>query len=387
MTQPALASSGTQGEGGPPEPRLPDHIARLELPTPYPVGPVNVYVVFGRRLTLVDTGPNTDEGEAALVDGLRVLGVAPEDVEQVVITHPHVDHHGGLDRFLQRNPRAQVVAHLGAAPYFGGSPGGRLDFYRQWLTETGLPAPAIPLALEGLRRLGELEPKARPARWLQDGDLITMGDGTWRVLHTPGHSGSQICLYHEPSGIMFTADHVLPQVSSNAIIEPPPVPGAGRPRTLVQYLDALRRVAALPVRLALPGHGRPFTDLQALVHERLALHGQRRQQLLERLVLGPATVFELAQAMFPHAAGGEQLVLALSEVQGHLDVLEAMEQVRPEPIGGDTGAGAAQAPGGEAPARAGDAQARTGEAQARAIVYRAVEAASQAVGVRAPQIK
>jgi len=373
LTQPALPSSGTREEGGPAEPRLPDHIARLEIPTPYPVGPVNAYVVFGRRLTLIDTGPNTDEGEAALIDGLRALGVAPEDVDQVVITHPHVDHHGGLDRFLRRNPRAQVVAHVGAAPFFGGSPGGRLGFYRQWLKETGLPAPAIPIALEVLRRLGELEPKARPGRWLQDGDLITMGDGTWRVLHTPGHSGSQVCLYHEPSGIMFTADHVLPQVSSNAIIEPPPVPGAGRPRTLVQYLDALRRVAALPVHLALPGHGRPFTDLQALVHERLALHGQRLQQLLERLVMGPATVFELAQALFPQATGGQQLVLALSEVQGHLDVLEAMEQVRPEPVGCDPGAIGCDTGAGEPPARA--------------IVYRAREAASRGVGIRAPQNK
>lgn len=361
MTRPVLASTEPPDEGVSQEPRLPGHIARLELPTPYPVGPVNAYVVFGRCLTLIDTGPNTDEGEAALLDGLQALGVAPEKVQQVVITHPHVDHHGGLDRFLRHNPRARVLAHMGAAPFFGGSPEPRLGFYRQWLREAGLPAPLIPAVLEGLRRLGELEPKAKPQRWLQDGDLIVMGDGTWRVLHTPGHSGSQICLYHESSRVMFTADHILPQVSSNAIVEPAPGPGAGRPRTLVQYLDALRRVAALPIELALPGHGPPFADVQALVHERLAMHAQRLEQLLGRLATGPATVFELARVLFPHADHGQQLVLALSEVQGHLDVLEAAEQVRPDS----------------------DALAGTGagDPAAGALVYRAVDAARRAHGM------
>ncbi|MFS8581452.1 MAG: MBL fold metallo-hydrolase [Limnochordales bacterium] len=317
-------------------PRLPDHVARLEVPTPYPVGPVNVYVVFGRRLTLVDVGPNTDDGEAALLDGLRELGLAPADIEQIVITHPHVDHHGGLDRFLRRHPGAKVFAHWAAAPFFGGEPAARLGFYERWLTQTGLPAPLVQASLRGLAGLGMLEPKAKPHRWLQDGDLLIMGDWVWRVLHTPGHSGAQVCLYHEPSGTMFTADHVLPDVSSNAIIEPPPAAGAGRPRTLVQYLDALRRVAALPVRLALPGHGRPFAGVAALVHQRLDMHGRRLQHLLRRLQDGPATVFELARAMFAEASG-QQLVLALSEVQGHLDVLEALEKVRsgPAPAGGD----------------------------------------------------
>ncbi|HLT58917.1 MAG TPA: MBL fold metallo-hydrolase [Limnochordales bacterium] len=332
---PAAPAAGTdprRGAGDGPVPALPAHIARLELPTPYPVGPVNAYVVLGRPVTLIDVGPNTDDAEAALLDGLRALGLAPADIGQVIITHPHVDHHGGLDRFRRWHPAVRVAAHMGAGLFFGGAPRARLEFYRQWLAQTGLPAPGVEAALEGLRRLGDLEPQAPADVWLQDGDLVAMGGGTWRVLHTPGHAGAQICLYHEPTGVMFTADHVLPAVSSNAIIEPPPVPGASRPRTLVQYLDALRRVAALPVGLALPGHGQPFADLRALVHQRLAMHRERLQRLLTLLEDGPATVFDLAQAMFG-AVGGQQLVLALSEVQGHLDVLEALEQVAAGPAG------------------------------------------------------
>lgn len=306
-------------------PRLPRHIARIELPTPYAVGPVNVYVVRGRRSTLIDVGPNTDAGEAALLAGLQALDLAPTDIEQVIITHAHVDHHGGLQRFLQHNPDAKVAAHGAAAPYFGGRRERRLRFYERVLTEAGMPTPLVRASLDGLAQLAALEPDAAVDTWLQDGDLLTVGDGIWRVLHTPGHSGSQVCLYHEASGTMFTADHVLPDVSPNAIIEPPPRDGVGRPRTLVQYMDALRRVAALPIQLALPGHGQPFVDVQALVRRRIHMHEERLQHILQRLRERPATVFELAQAMFA-PGDGEQLILAVSEVQGHLDVLEAREQ-------------------------------------------------------------
>ncbi|MFS8524152.1 MAG: hypothetical protein FWJ83_04730 [Limnochordales bacterium] len=79
-----------------------------------------------------------------------------------------------------------------------------------------------------------------------------------------------------------------------------------------------------------------IADVAALVHQRLDMHGLRLQHLLRRLQDGPATVFELARAMFAEASG-QQLMLALSEVQGHLDVLEALEKVRsgPAPAGGD----------------------------------------------------
>ena len=42
----------------------------LSLPTPFPVGPVNVYLAEGEPLTLIDTGPKDDATRAALEAGL-----------------------------------------------------------------------------------------------------------------------------------------------------------------------------------------------------------------------------------------------------------------------------------------------------------------------------
>lgn len=324
MTEPVRGVRHIDAVGG--HSPWPNHIVRIQLPTPYAVGPVNTYVVRGDRTTLVDVGPPTDDGEAALLDGLARAALAPEDIDQIVITHTHVDHHGGLPRFLRRNPDVSVAVHSAGGRQFGRERTERLRFYEQSFVQSGMPAPMVRAAVAGLQRLLATEPEVEVDTWLQDGDLVSMGDGTWRVLHTPGHAGSQICLYHEPTETIITGDHVLPHISSNAIVEPPPLEGGQRPRTLVQYLDALRRVASLPISVALPGHGDAFTEVARLVRERIDMHEQRLQHMVDSLLHRPATVYELATTMFS-PLDGERLVLAMSEVQGHLDVLEARERV------------------------------------------------------------
>ena len=44
-------------------------IHTLEIPTPFPVGPVNIYLIEGREPALIDTGPNTPEAWQSLQQG------------------------------------------------------------------------------------------------------------------------------------------------------------------------------------------------------------------------------------------------------------------------------------------------------------------------------
>ena len=59
------------------------NLHQLVIPTPFPVGPVNVYLARGAAepLTLIDTGPRTDEARTALEQSLAALGYALSDVE------------------------------------------------------------------------------------------------------------------------------------------------------------------------------------------------------------------------------------------------------------------------------------------------------------------
>ena len=66
----------------------------IPVPTPFPVGPVNVHLIAREPVTLVDTGPLTEDAWDALRHGLARHGFRVEDVERVLLTHGHQDHFG-----------------------------------------------------------------------------------------------------------------------------------------------------------------------------------------------------------------------------------------------------------------------------------------------------
>jgi glyoxylase-like metal-dependent hydrolase (beta-lactamase superfamily II) len=87
--------------------------------------PVNCALLrSGGATVLVDTGagpkprPFMPDGEAALLDALARLGVAPDDVDVVVHTHLHVDHVGWTGSF----PNARYVVHEDDWAYFMSEP-------------------------------------------------------------------------------------------------------------------------------------------------------------------------------------------------------------------------------------------------------------------------
>ena len=104
-------------------------------------------------------------------------------------------------------------------------------------------------------------------------------------------------------------------------MEPPEREGEERPRRLVEYLAQLRRVAELPVDMALPGHGPFITDVPGLVAHRMEFHEQRSRRVLESLQDSPRTAYDLSLLLFPSLDPVNRF-LAVSEIIGHLDVLE-----------------------------------------------------------------
>ena len=89
-----------------------EHLHAIELPTPFPVGPVTVYLADapGEPLTLIDTGPRTEDARAALDAGLGLVGTSVTDLERIIITHAHADHFG-LAAKLVAESKAEVLTH------------------------------------------------------------------------------------------------------------------------------------------------------------------------------------------------------------------------------------------------------------------------------------
>ena len=87
-------------------------IARIQLPIMIPgLGHVNCYVLEDDRgVTLIDPGMPDPTTNKVLVQRLASIGVPPERVHTVLVTHSHPDHFGGAGR-LKVEHRCDVVAH------------------------------------------------------------------------------------------------------------------------------------------------------------------------------------------------------------------------------------------------------------------------------------
>src|ERR671939_2163078 len=86
-------------------------IVPISVPTPFYVGPVNVYLIREEPLTLIDTGPKTKEALEALKDGLRKERVRVSDLKRIVLTHAHEDHCGLAKSLRDEAKDAEVFVH------------------------------------------------------------------------------------------------------------------------------------------------------------------------------------------------------------------------------------------------------------------------------------
>jgi glyoxylase-like metal-dependent hydrolase (beta-lactamase superfamily II) len=316
-----------------------DYMWAIELPTPFPVGPVTVYLAAapGEAVTLIDTGPYTAESRAALEAGLAARGHTVSSLERIVVTHAHADHFG-LAAGLVADSGAEVLSHPWNAPALGDYTADRARrraFYAGLMRQAGVPAPA--LAVIGRVTTG-VDRFARPVTLtgtVDEGDLLRLAGRDWQVLHTPGHAAGLICLYEPQSRTLLASDHLLADISSNPVAEPPPPGQSRRLRSLALYRTSLQRVAALDVALALPGHGPVVRDVAGLVAERLAFHERRAARVLEALGHGDASTWDVATILFPDRSPLD-MFLAVSEVVGHLELLEMEGRIEGRDVEGVT---------------------------------------------------
>ncbi len=302
---------------------------QLVLPTPFPVGPVNCYISTRSPITLVDTGTKWEPSLQELKSQLAELDLSLERIERLVITHPHADHYGLASQIVSASG-AQVFSHPvneSALCPTAQHKQMRDEFCHQLMLESGVPADQV---ADFMAARVETRPYAEPVCMdceLNEGDTVKLGDAEWNVLHTPGHSGGLICLYQPECRVLLSNDHLLRNISSNAIVEPDHA-GGPRPHRLVQYLYHLERIASLHASIAWTGHGGEITDVNATVRKRLRLHERRADHILTLLQEQSLSAYQLSHTIFGTRHGFDTF-LALSETIGHLDLLLEQSKIFP----------------------------------------------------------
>ena len=168
-----------------------------------PRGHVEIYLLEGDGLTLIDTGC-VDAPERFIAPALKERGLDLKDVRLILNTHGHFDHAGG---------NAHVVASSACEvwlPAQDAAAAGDLDqqfdaYYLQDYQLTGRTHMAE-AARAGWKKLVEPSPVNRA---LQAGEVLNLGRGIeLRVVPTPGHTLGSVCLYWEREGLLFTGDSI-----------------------------------------------------------------------------------------------------------------------------------------------------------------------------------
>jgi glyoxylase-like metal-dependent hydrolase (beta-lactamase superfamily II) len=305
-------------------------IHRLPVPTPFAIGKMNAYLIEDDPLTLVDTGPNSGRSLDVLGELLAERGHSIEDIELILLTHNHTDHLG-LAEIVVEHSGAEVAA-LGAAAE-------RLANYTAeaeredelavgLMLASGIPediALALRTVSSSYRGWGAPVTVTRP---LADGDVIELAGRRLEAFLRPGHSVMDTVFWDAEREFAFVGDHLLPHISSNPLISRPLDGSPGRTRSLVAYLDSMAKTRELPEgSILLPGHGEPIDDHRSLIDTRFASTERRKEKLFRLLGDGPRTGYELAQSMWGNIAV-TQAFLTLSEVIGHMDLLEDEGRVR-----------------------------------------------------------
>lgn len=315
-------------------------VHRLPVPVPFieAGGPVNVYAIENddSSWTLFDTGVATDEGLAAVRAGAAQQGVDLRRVSRIVVSHGHIDHYGNAQTLAEESG-ARVFAHRGDLDKLCGDERwfAQLTRHAPYFQGLGVPPPVLQAMLEGSMRSKRLSRQVEPARlgFLEGGEALRFKHFDAEVMHLPGHTPGLVCLHAPAQRLLFADDHLLARVSPNPLLDLSMGEGEGKFKALVAYLESARKARALELDCVLPGHGPPFRGHRALLDGLFEFYGRRQDKLLAHLAKGPATVYELAGAIFPRR-DVPRMYLMLSEVLGNLEVLEAAGRLRKDLVDG-----------------------------------------------------
>lgn len=214
-------------------------------------------VVDGSSAALVDPGFRDAHGLELLAGALRAAGA--EQLTGIWLTHAHHDHCEGLSRVTDVHPRVPIHVH-------------------------GLEASRVDMGVS---------PRAFVVE-VHDRDVLTVGDRTVRVLHTPGHSPGHVAYVLDDIGWILAGDLLAGHGSV----------WVGAPEGDVRdYLESLARIGRERPKAIGPGHGDPIADPRAAIEAASAHRLEREAQIVSALAMP-------TQSMSAQAAARRGLTLA-----------------------------------------------------------------------------
>lgn len=310
------------------------HVHRIELATPFAVGSINCYMIEGKPLTIIDTGPKSEEALEGLRTGLQNLGYEIGDLEQILITHGHVDHIG-LAGTIVREAKSKTGKIIPVGIHVNDKDRisdyelfneRRMASYVKIIKVSGVPQKDEPPMSEEMlvRYFNQFGDSVENVKSFEDNAMFETGIGTLKVVWVPGHSLGSTCFVSEDKKLLFSGDHILGDISSNPSLD---YDDTDRISMLV-YFESLKRMKAYDGFLALPGHREPMADLYSRIVELEKDYDSKFDKAEEILGSNPKSMYILSRELYGDY-DSMSMILALAETQ---DLYRTLEKRRKSKI-------------------------------------------------------
>lgn len=262
----------------------------VRTPTKPPATHTNCYIVGHSEVVIIDPASIYEEEQAALAACVDELLQEGRKIREIILTHLHPDHVGGVNALREHlQGRVTVAAHR--------------------------------LTAEALAE------QIRVDRFIEDGEMIELaGEPSIKLqaLHTPGHARGHLCFYEERTGALITGDNIVGLGS--VLIDPP----EGNMR---DYLTSLERLRALPNLTVLFGaHGPAVGNPRAKIDEYIAHRLEREANILAAVREGASSTEEIVARVYTDVHPKAH-AMAARAVLAHLEKLAADNLVTREDDG------------------------------------------------------
>ncbi|MBN2160313.1 MAG: MBL fold metallo-hydrolase [Spirochaetes bacterium] len=287
-------------------------------------GPVNAYLFTGKPVTLLDTG--TLKSAPVLERELGRMGFGFSDIEQIVLTHGHIDHYGAALSIIRGAGRpVPVLAHEEDRRLIEHGLEVPEKQFAKYYSLMGVPLIFHVSLLLVQALFKSMAENCRVDRTISDADRIMLGSYEATVVGTPGHTRGSVSFFLEKEGILFPGDHILGHITPNAFVMLEADYILPRRMSQVEFYESLAKIEKLSPRIAYPAHGSPIEDVSATIamfREQFAL---RQKHIIDILEQGENTVYRIGRKLFPDIRGKRlplEIFLMVSEVYTHLQVLQ-----------------------------------------------------------------
>lgn len=298
-----------------------------------PLGYINSYFIKdGKKNLLIDTGFNLNGSLDALEDSLDKINVDISDITDVLLTHYHIDHVGLLSG-LKKSANPGIIFSTKEVELLNtmlSSPDTYLRNIVKFYARNGVTDDVIQL----VKRINKMNFSSgfnesyrvltTPDISLNDGDNISIGNYSFKVILTPGHSPGHICLYETYFKFLIAGDHLLPKTTPNITLNDE----EGNP--LYDYFKSLEVIEGYDVKKVLPGHQNVFTGCYKRIQELKDHHLERCNEILQNIWERELTSYQIASLLHWNVNCPSwdqfdpfQRWMAVGETLAHLKFLES----------------------------------------------------------------